>query len=265
MSELGVKGFLAERETALNVFRSLSDADWDRQSDCAGWRVRDVLAHLASTMHGIVDPSFMPTGDDPDIEKNREGAVDERRAWSVAQVLEEWETYSAQAADQFAVFQSPGMAEAALPMGALGTHSFGILPDIFTFDILCHLRNDILAPNGPIKRDLPAADAARLKPTMDWMLAGLPWMCAAGLAVVDRPLVLRLTGPGGGEFTLAPGGEDGRITITLGAVATAAATVDSTTDAFVVWGTTRRPWQDYCTVTGDADYAAAVLNVVNVI
>ena len=265
MSELGVQGFLAERETALNVFRSLSETEWDQPSDCAGWRVRDVLAHLASTIHGVVDPSFMPTGDDPDIEKNMEGAVNERRSWSVAQVLEEWETYSAQAAEQFAAFQAPGIAEVALPMGALGTHNFGIIPDIFTFDLLCHLRNDMLAPNGPTKRDLPAADAKRLQPTMDWMLAGLPWMCAAGLAVVDRPLVLRLTGPGGGEFALAPGGEDGRITVTPGADAAATATVDSTTDAFVVWGTTRRPWRDYCRVSGDAGYAATVLDVVNVI
>ena len=265
MSELGVQGFRAERETALTVFHSFSEADWDQPSDCAGWRVRDVLAHLASTIHGVVDPSFMPTGDDPDIEKNMEGAVDERRAWTVAQVLDEWETYSAQAAEQFAAFQTPGLAEAALPMGTLGTHSFGILPDIFTFDLLCHLRNDMLAPNGPIMRELPAADATRLQPTMHWMLAGLPWMCSAGLAVVDRPLVLRLAGPGGGEYTLAPGGEDGRITITPGADANPAAVVDSTTEAFVVWGTTRRPWRDYCTITGDAAYAAAVLDAINVI
>ena len=80
-------------------------------------------------------------------------------------------------------------------MGDLGTHPMAIMPSTFLFDEYCHLRNDILKPNGPIDR--PAAAARRAcgcGPTIEWMLAGLPWMCAPQLAFVDRPITLVLDG-----------------------------------------------------------------------
>ena len=141
-----------------------------------------------------------------------EPAVAERRSWPIEQVVEEYETYSGQAADVFASVQAPPLGETLLPMGELGTHPMSILPSTFLFDGYTHLRNDILTPNGSIDRPQPPRDEKRLRPTMEWMLAGLPWMCADALApVVDRPLALALEGPGGGTWTIAPGGDDGRV------------------------------------------------------
>ncbi|HEX5095819.1 MAG TPA: maleylpyruvate isomerase N-terminal domain-containing protein, partial [Acidimicrobiia bacterium] len=60
MSQLGVDGFRAERDTILTIAKSCTDDEWNAQSDCTGWAVRDVLAHLAATLHGVVDPTFMP-------------------------------------------------------------------------------------------------------------------------------------------------------------------------------------------------------------
>ena len=37
-----------ERARLLDLLRSLDDAEWDRPSLCAGWRVRDVAAHAIS-------------------------------------------------------------------------------------------------------------------------------------------------------------------------------------------------------------------------
>ena len=77
------------------------------------------------------------------------------------------------------------------------------------------------------------------------MLAGLPWMCADALAGnVDRPIVLTLDGPGGGTWTIAPGGDDGRVVVTEDASARRGATVRSTDHDFVIWGTRRAPWRD---------------------
>src|SRR6478609_4604238 len=124
MSQLGVEGLRAERDSILAIAKSLSDDEWNAPSDCDGWAVRDVVAHMGSVIHGVVDPSKM---------------VD-------------------------------------------------LTAGIFLFDGYCHLRNDILKPNGPIDRPEPPRDEQRLRPTLEWMLAGLPWMCASQLAFVDRPI-----------------------------------------------------------------------------
>ena len=100
------------------------------------------------------------------------------------------------------------------------------------------------------------------------MLAGLPWMCADTITpVVDRPIVLELDGPGGGTWTIAPGGRDeGRVRRHRRCRAgDAAATVASTDHDFVIWGTQRRPWADYVKIEGDDAYAAPVLDAINII
>ena len=89
-----------------------------------------------------------------------EAPVAERRAWTVEEVLAEFETYSGQVADLAATLQEPPMSETLLPMGDLGTHPMAIMPSTFLFDNYCHLRNDILKPNGPIDRPGTAARRA---------------------------------------------------------------------------------------------------------
>jgi uncharacterized protein (TIGR03083 family) len=265
MSQLAVDGFRAERDSIIQVAKSLTDEEWNLPSDCAGWAIRDVYAHMASTLHGVIDPAFLPDTSSG-TEQAMEGPVAERRSWPIAQVLDEYESCSAQAAEVFASVQAEGIAQTPLPMGELGTHEISILPATFLFDAYCHLRNDILVPHGSIDRPEPPRDEQRLGPTIEWMLAGLPWMCTEALArVVDRPLVLTLDGPGGGTWTIAPGGPDGRVAITPGADPAAAATARSSGHDFVLWGTQRRPFAGYVRIDGDEAYAAAVLGVINVI
>ncbi len=265
MSELAVKGFRAEREAILAVARGITADEWLLPSACEGWTVRDVFGHMACTLHGVIDPAFLPdaTGG---TEKSMEPAVAERRAWPIEAVLDEYETYSEQAADVFASVQEPPLSETKLAMGELGTHPLSILPSTFLFDGYTHLRNDILAPNGSIDRPQPPRDEMRLRPTIEWMLAGLPWMCADALAgIVDRPITLVLDGPGGGPWTLAPGGDDGRVALTEDAGRDSAATVSSTDHDFVIWATRRAPWRDLVKVEGDDAYAARVLDAIKII
>ncbi len=264
MSELGVQGLRAERASAIEIFRSLTTDEWNAASDCAGWAVRDVVAHMGSILHGVADPSVM-VDISGGAEKAMEVPVDERRAWPVEDVLAEYETYSAQIADATETFQSPPLSETLLPMADLGTHPMAIMSNMFLFDVYCHLRNDILQPNGPVDRAEPPRDETRLRPTIEWMLAGLPWMSADSLGdVVDRPLTLVLTGVGGTTSTVAPGGDDGRMLVTDGPSSDAAATVTSDAHDFVVWGTRRRPWRDYVTIEGDSAYASRVLDAIRI-
>jgi uncharacterized protein (TIGR03083 family) len=267
MSRLGVEGLQAERADALAVFENLSNAEWNLPSDCAGWAVRDVVAHMGSTLHGVIDPAFMPDlsgGTEPSME----GPVAERRTWTVAQVLDEYTSFGEQVAALAASAQDRPLSETMLPMGDLGTHPMAMMPNLFLFDVYCHLRNDILAPNGPIDRPEPPRDEARLRPTVEWMLAGLPWMCRDALVdVVDRPFTLELDGPGGGTWTITPGDDttEGRVRVRDGAASDAAATARSTDHDFVVWGTQRRPWRGFVKVEGDDEYAARILDCVNII
>jgi len=263
MSQMAVQGYRAEREALLEIAQSLSEEELAQPSDCAGWAVRDVIAHLAASIHGVVDPAFLP-----DMAGGAEAAMEapvaERRSWGFAQVLEEYATFSEQAAAAFEAFQVEPLSETMLPMGELGTHPMRILPATFLFDTYCHLRIDILGL-GPIDRPEPPRDEERLKPTVDWMLAGLPWMCRDGLVVVDHPLDLVLDGPGGGRFGIIPGGEDGRVLVVDDGAAYPTAEAFSDTHDFVIWGTQRRPWRDYVRIDGQADYAATVLDVINII
>lgn len=265
MSVLAVDGFRAERDAILTVARGLTAQEWTRPSACAGWTVRDVMGHMACTLHGVVDPGFLP--DNPaGTERGEEPTVVERRGWPIAAVVDEYETYSEQAAEVFANLQIGPRAERLIPMGNFGTHPWSILPSLYLFDAYTHLRNDILAPSGPIDRPDPPRDEMRRRPTVEWMLAQLPWMCAAALAaVVDRPLILILDGPGQGTWTVAPGGPDGRVSVSAGAAANPATTVTSTDHDFAIWGTRRAPWLGLVKIEGDESYAARVLDAIHVV
>jgi uncharacterized protein (TIGR03083 family) len=265
VSQQAVDGFRAEREAILTVAKGITAEEWLLPSACAGWTVRDVVGHMACTLHGVIDPAFLPNTTD-DTERAMEPAVAERRSWPIEAVLEEYESYSEQAANVFASVQDAPLSETLLPMGELGTHPMSILPSTFLFDGYTHLRNDILTPNGSIDRPQPPRDEMRLRPTIEWMLAGLPWMCADALrGIVDRPVVLELDGPGGGTWTIAPGGDAGRVSLREGASSDAAATVHGTDHDFVIWGTRRAAWRDLVKVEGDQAYAARVLDAIKII
>ena len=262
--QAGCRGIPVRACGRVEIFKSLSDDEWNLPSGCEGWSTRDVLAHLASTLHGIVDPALMPDMSGG-TEAAMEAPVAERRTLPVEQVLDEYETFSEQAGNIFAMAQDPPMADMELAMNDLGTHKMSIFASTFTFDVYTHLRHDVLRPRGSIDRPEPPRDDARIGATLEWLLAGLPWMCAAQLEFVDRPFVLTLTGPGGGSWTIAPGGDEGRVTVTEGADAAAVATITSDAHDFVAWSTHRRPWRECVELSGDAEYASQVLDAIRLI
>ena len=138
------------------------------------------------------------------------------------------------------------------------------LADAYAFDVYCHLHVDVLAPRGPIVRQVPPPDDLRVRPAVGWMLAGLPQMQGDAFAFVDRAIGLELTGVGGGRWSLAPG-EAGRLVITPGTAADEAALVSSDARAFVVWGTKRADWREHATIDGDTALAERFLDTLNII
>jgi len=266
MSERGVEAFRADREEVLKVAKSLSADEWALPSDCDGWRVQDVVAHMANVCRAVVDPGSLPPGVPGDLEATQAAQAEAHRAWTVEEVLADYEDVSAKALESVVGLQAPGMAETVIPIENAGHYPLHMVVNAFAFDHYCHLRFDMLRPNGPIDRAVPLSDDVRLGATMEWLLAGLPQMASDAMRkTVTRPVALALTGPGGGTWTVRPAVDDGPVEVVDGLDDDVAAKITSSTDEFILWATHRRPWEDRSvTLTGDEAYAADVAEAIHV-
>ena len=266
MSALGIEGLKANHADLGEVLTSLTKEEWAMPSACAGWRVQDVLAHITSNMKLMVNPD--PPSSDPQTdvkaEEAAEAMVAPRKPWTPAELMAEYHEYLASFIGALCALQEEPMASMVIPLADLGSHPMHILSDVFAFDHYCHLRHDMLGPAGPLVRSLPAADDTRVRPGIDWMLAGLPQMCRAALSGTDRPWVLELTGAGAGTWTVHPVGASGLVTLTESRDANVGV-VTSTAHDFISWGTKRSDWRLACNLTGDTDYLATSLDAINII
>lgn len=252
-----------EREVryAKELFATLTPAEWESASGCDGWRVQDVVQHMASVFQQIVDPTSIDMGDSGKAETSAEVPVKARREWTIEQVIEAYDEWSPRGVIALAGLQEPPMAETEVPLSDLGTHPLNLLGNAIVFDHYCHLRIDI---GAAVERAalLPQDDGA-LTATREWMLAGLPQMCAEALAAApQQPVNFVFDGPGGGSFVLAPGPDRW---VVSGGSDPDAPTVRSTVHSFVSWGTKRADWRD--STTGDVDHPGVpdILDAINVI
>jgi uncharacterized protein (TIGR03083 family) len=251
-----------------DVVASLTAAEWEMPSRCAGWSVKDLVAHASSNLHVVVEPETSPADPPPIAEDLQELLVVQRRGWTADQVVEEFEQYREPFLAAITAVQQEPLASSPLTMSELGTYPMHQLADAFAFDLWCHLYVDLLAPTGPIQRPVPEPEEDLLQPAIGWMLAGLPQMCPSVSKVLDRPMGLDLTGPGGGRWILDPGepyftvreeATDAPRVVDVSAVATSSAV------EFVLWGTARSSWRDHVVLDGDTGYAERVLDEVNIV
>ena len=264
MSQEGITALRIAVDEVKSVITTLTEEEWSRPSGCIGWSVRDLVAHMSSNYKETVDPS--PAPDEPinlPAERMMDLLIEPRKDWSNEQILAEYLAFCDQAVDVLASLQEEPMASTVIPLADLGSYPMNQLADAYAFDHYCHLRIDLLAPEGPIERRLPASDATRLGPAVRWMITGMPQMQSdLGLALA-APITLTLTGPGGGVWTIAPAVNE--ITVSEGASSTCVADVSSNGHSFVNWGTKRSPWSEHCKVTGDQAVAAKFLDALNII
>lgn len=247
-----------------DIIPLVDDEQWELPSACEGWRVIDVLAHLGALAAEAVNPP--PPG--PSLPKNRERyhdvRVDERRSWSHAEVIDEWQYSTPKQLDVLASWQESPQAEQPVEVPGLGTYPRHLLANTMAFNVFCHLRNDMLAPDGPLPFTLPEPTDGLVAPAIEFMLAGLPQMQGPELdATVSMPLVLELTGPGATTVTVHPARQGGRLTLTPGEGGVVR--IRSTALDFIKWGTTRAPWRAHCKIIGDASAATPFLDCLNII
>lgn len=261
MTKQAVEALRAERQRALELMRSFTNEEWAAPSGCVGWSVQDVVTHMGAVFHSIVDPSTIEGGTSDDVEQNAEVPVQARRSWTPEQVVAEYEAWSVKGIDAFVGMQEPPMADMVIPLANLGSHPMHILANAIVFDHYCHLRHDIGAA-VPRAAGLPH-DPAALAATLEWMLAGVPQMCAAALATAPKQtIVLTFDGPGGGTYTLAPG--EPWWTVSEGATS-GVPTVRTTVHDFVSWGTKRSDWRACVQLEGPEGVAAEVAGVLDAI
>ncbi len=263
MSKEGLASAARSVAEVKQVIVSVSESEAARPSGCAGWSVKDLVAHMSSNFKEICEPS--PPPPEPmnlPAERLMDLLVEPRKDWSWVDVRDEYLRYADGAVAALGALQDEPLASTPSALADLGTYPMHQLADAFAFDHYCHLRIDLLAPTGPIHRDLPPPDDALVGPAVGWMLAGLAQMQPGLVDDLLEPIGLRLTGAGSGEWRLIP--TETGIVVTAEPGSTAA-TVTSTAHDFVLWGTTRHAWRDDCTLEGDERVAIRFLDALNIV
>jgi uncharacterized protein (TIGR03083 family) len=261
MSAAAIPALESEVRRARELFVTLTPDEWQAPSGCDGWRVQDVVQHMASVFQQIAEPASIDMGDSGRAEVAAEVPVQARREWSTDEVIHAYDEWSAKGVAALTALQDPPMADAVVPLADLGAHPLHLLGNAIVFDHYCHLRHDIGAA-VPRAAEFVQDDAC-LSATLEWMLAGLPQMCADGLEAAPAQSVnLVFAGAGAGAFNIAPGPDGWSVT---NGVVEGVPTVRTTAHDFVSWGTKRADWRDLCTGDVDDPAVAAVLDAFNVI
>ncbi|MDO8363309.1 MAG: maleylpyruvate isomerase N-terminal domain-containing protein [Actinomycetota bacterium] len=260
MTKAAIDALRAEHAHALELFDSLTDAEWGRPSACDGWRVQDVAQHMAATFHMIADRASIEVGDGPNTEQNAEVPVRARRDWTVAQVRAEYREWSEKGIATLAAMQEPPLAEMVVPLADLGSHPLHLLGNAIAFDHYCHLRHDI---GVAVRRaaDLPH-DPLALEVSVEWMLAGVPQMCAEALQGCTTGVAFVFTDLHHVLYTLRPGAPGELWQVAHGTDAALPVCVTSAHE-FVSWATKRSDWRPHVQLTNQA--AAATLDALNII
>jgi uncharacterized protein (TIGR03083 family) len=155
---------LREQRVALMEYLwALPEAAWEKPSLCAGWTVRDVVAHLVGNAADINALRLEGIGS----ESYNQRQIDERAGRSIAELMAEWdeqgegfEKNMLEQTDEFWNADYP-------PFGTVGTALKRIVEDLYihTQDIRVALGEDVV-------------DGAGLIPTLEVMAQELPGRAA---------------------------------------------------------------------------------------
>jgi uncharacterized protein (TIGR03083 family) len=262
LTEAGLHGMRAAGDDLLEVAAALTPAQWDTESAATGWSVKDVVIHVGTALEFV--QAVVGGAESPPLgtEELNDIVVAEHRDWTAAAALELLRKQIPAAIATFTALQAEPVASTQTQILDLGTYPLHAISDMFTFDLVTHLRYDILGPRGPIPLQVSDFDEVRLTPTVTWLASGLAQMQPDLGAHVAAPIALQLTGPGGRRLLLQSDG--GALTVEESDDA-AVATVISTTRDFIAWSTKRVPWRAVTRVEGDEDAAVDFLDFVNLI
>lgn len=262
MSRAGITGMRRAAQDIVTVAETFTDTDWATPSAASGWSVHDVVTHLGCLLGDLVAAVNGQPLPELGIEKLNDLQVAEQPDRTGPETIAFLTDQLTQALATFEPLQDEPAASTQTPMLDLGSYPLHAIADMFAFDMATHLRYDILAPRGPLVRDLPPLDAVQLGPAVAWLLGGIPKMQPDLVRAVTAPLALTLTGPAGLDVVISA--DDGAITVTPARQqADVAATITSTTTDFLGWSTRRLDWRSVVSVAGDHAAAQTFLTALN--
>lgn len=198
----------SENDRVLDLLRSLVDDDWSKPTDCTGWDVRALAAHVLGSMEGfcsvgrfihLMRAAKKEAGKGSFVDGMTAVQVRERAELTHAELLRRLAEAGPRAARFRSRVPAPFRAMAMkqeLLSGETETWKLGYLLDtILTRDTWMH-RVDLARATG---RDLVLTTEHDGRIVAD---AVAEWARRHG-----RPFTLELTGPAGGTFTRGSGGE----------------------------------------------------------
>lgn len=248
-------------DSLLTLLTALDETDWERPTDLPGWRVRDVVAHLAHLESELAGHE-QPHVDVPPAAHVRsemgvftESGVLARADRSPTELIDE---ITASARDRLAALETTPITDPTATssgFGAVMGWSWATLLSNRVLDVWMHEQDVRRAVGRPGGLDTPAAAHAA---TM--MAAALPIVFAkrAG-APAGATLVLDATGPGGRVLSVEVG-SDGRARLLDAEPADPTVHVTmSLADWLVLAGGRRTPDAVSVQVEGDEDLGRRVL------
>ncbi|OBC12076.1 hypothetical protein A5784_03800 [Mycobacterium sp. 852013-50091_SCH5140682] len=255
----GVVALRAERAELLDLCHTLSDSQWRLPSMAPGWTVQDVVSHIGAGCHAIFTTESLKLLLSKDIEQSNDEMVWARRVRRPDETVAEYERWSARIIQLATLVTKSPLTRLPVPLAELGRFPVGLLlTGAMVFDHHTHMRHDLapalgLSPSPPAPR--------RMAVVIDWMLAVLGNQLRSGRPEwLSRPVGLRLTGPGGGAWTIQ---RDGRI---LSGIERPAVEIVGDSSDFPSWATKRSDWRDYdINIVGDTGYGAVFLDELNVV
>jgi uncharacterized protein (TIGR03083 family) len=265
MSKAGLNGLKVATGDIVRVARSLTPEEWEMPSAAQGWSVHDVVSHAGNLLTVVMDAvnGQLVVPDGMGIEQLNDVQVGEHRSRAPSETVDFLEAQLAKALPAFTPLQDEPYASMEAALLDLGSYQLHSVVDMFTFDFTTHLRFDILAPRGQVRRSMDPLGQSLLGPAISWLLGGIPKMQRELWRRLDGPVALVLTGPAATSVVLSP--IDAAIVVTtMDAHSTPPiATVSSSTTDFLAWSTTRLPWRASVKVEGDKAAAANFLDALN--
>lgn len=177
MSAQAVDALRHESQALEKLLPDLTPGKWSAASRCPGWRVQDVVCHMASIFQQLCDPASVPT-DESLGEKSVDLAVDARRHWTSTEVANAYRKWSTRALTKLAGQQDNPVASTVVKLGGLGRHPVHLLANAYAFDHHCHIRHDLALPtpvnwpSGTDPADLTSAASEVKSPA--WSRIGHP-------------------------------------------------------------------------------------------
>lgn len=255
MTAVGLEAFRQDSAVVCELIDGLTEAELSQPSACAGWTVRDVIAHMGCALQEFVDLASLPPVDPTQhTERRQDDLVNRTAEWDWPTVVAH---YRAMKDATLVGLDKIKDIDTPVPLGDLGTHPLHLVADGFAFDHYLHLRADLLAPRGPLDRPQLPAEGDGLAATLNWMCAAFPQQNAAELASLRGTVRLDLVGSSARRLCvhLAESGvavDDVRHPNT----GQPDAVVISSASSFPLWATKRERWQD-CGVSTEGDEALA--------